>query len=111
MEGGCGWLPCVLDRMKRNEGYYQHHTGPKLHPVEYVTSGRVLIGVEGSEETLSYLVKRVGAQVFAYASDYPHEVDFVAAKHEIQEMAERADLSHEDKQAILGGNAKRFFKL
>jgi uncharacterized protein len=111
MEGGCGWLPCVLDRMKRNEGYYQHYTGPKLHPVEYVTSGRVLIGVEGSEETLSYLVKRVGAQVFAYSSDYPHEVDFVAAKHEIQEMAERPDLSHEDKQAILGDNAKRFFKL
>jgi predicted TIM-barrel fold metal-dependent hydrolase len=111
MEGGCGWLPCVLDRMKRNEGYYQHYTGPKLHPVEYVTSGRVLIGVEGSEETLSYLVKRVGAQVFAYASDYPHEVDFVAAKHEIQEMAERPDLSNEDKQAILGGNAKKFFRL
>lgn len=45
------------------------------------------------------------------STDYPHEVDFVAAKHEIQEMAERPDLSHEDKQAILGGNAKRFFKL
>jgi predicted TIM-barrel fold metal-dependent hydrolase len=111
MEGGCGWLPCVLDRMKRNEGYYRHYTGPKLHPVEYVIGSRLLIGVEGSEETLSYLVKRVGAQIFAYASDYPHEVDFVAAKHEIQEMAERPDLSREDKQAILGGNAKRFFKL
>jgi predicted TIM-barrel fold metal-dependent hydrolase len=111
MEGGCGWLPCVLDRMKRDEGYYQHFTGPKLHPVEYITSGRVLIGVEGSEETLAYLVKRVGAHAFAYASDYPHEVDFVAAKHEIQEMAERPDLTKEEKQAILGGNAKRFFKL
>jgi len=111
MEGGCGWLPCVLDRMKRDEGYYQHFTGPKLHPVEYITSGRVLIGVEGSEETLSYLVKRVGAHVFAYASDYPHEVDFVAAKNEIQEMAERPDLTIEEKQAILGANAKRFFKL
>ncbi len=97
--------------MKRNQGYYQHFSGPKLHPVEYIASGRVLIGVEGSEETLSYLVKRIGAQLFAYASDYPHEVDFAAAKHEIQEMAERSDLTNEEKQAILGGNAKRFYKL
>jgi len=111
MEGGCGWLPCVLDRMKRDQDHYQHFSGPRLHPVEYIAGGRVLIGVEGSEETLSYLVKRIGAQVFAYASDYPHEVDFVAAKHEIQEMTERSDLTDEEKQAILGGNAKRFYKL
>jgi predicted TIM-barrel fold metal-dependent hydrolase len=111
MEGGCGWLPCLLDRMKRDQSYYQHFTGPQLDPIEYIANGRVLIGVEGSEETLSYLVKRVGANVFAYASDYPHEVDFVAAKHEIQEMAERPDLTNDQKQAILGANAKRFFKL
>lgn len=111
MEGGCGWLPCLLDRMKRNEGYYQHFKGPEHHPVDYVTSGRMLIGVEGSEETLSYLVRRVGAHVFAYASDYPHEVDFVAAEREIKEMAERNDLTRDEKEAILGGNAKRFYKL
>jgi predicted TIM-barrel fold metal-dependent hydrolase len=111
MEGGCGWLPCLLDRMKRNEGYYQHYNGPEHHPVDYVTSGRMLIGVEGSEETLSYLVRRVGAHVFAYASDYPHEVDFVAAEREIKEMAERNDLTRDEKEAILGGNAKRFYKL
>jgi predicted TIM-barrel fold metal-dependent hydrolase len=97
--------------MKRNQQYYQHFTGPKLHPADYIGSGRVLIGVEGSEETLSYLVKRVGAQVFAYASDYPHEVDFIAAKREIQEMADRPDLTDDQKQAILGGNAKRFSNL
>ena len=111
MEGGCGWLPCLLDRMKRNEGYYQHFKGPEHHPVDYVTSGRMLIGVEGSDETLSYLVRRVGAHVFAYASDYPHEVDFVAAEREIKEMAERNDLTRDEKEAILGGNAKRFYKL
>jgi len=43
-------------------------------------------------------------------SGYPHEVDFVAAKQEIQEMAERPDTSEQEKQAILGGSAKRFFK-
>lgn len=111
MEGGCGWLPCVLDRMKRNVGYYKHYKGPELEPLEYIAGGRVLIGCEGSEETLAYVIKRVGAKPFAYASDYPHEVDFVAAQKEIEEMVERQDLSREEKQAVLGGNAKRFFKL
>ena len=111
MEGGCGWLPCVLDRMKRNVGYYKHYKGPALEPLEYIAGGRLLIGCEGSEETLAYVIRRVGAKPFAYASDYPHEVDFVAAQREIEEMAERPDLSREEKQAVLGANAKRFFKL
>jgi len=48
---------------------------------------------------------------FAYASDYPHEVDLPAAQHEIEEVAERKDLTVEERQAILADNARRFFKL
>lgn len=111
MEGGCGWLPCLLDRMKRDVNFFNFYDGPKLDPLEYISSGRILIGCEGSEESLAYVIKRVEVKVFAYASDYPHEVDFLAAQKEIEEMAERPDLSREEKQAILGENAKRFFKL
>jgi len=48
---------------------------------------------------------------FAYASDYPHEVDLPAAQHEIDEVAERDDLTPQERQAILAGNAKSFFNL
>lgn len=48
---------------------------------------------------------------FAYASDYPHEVDLPAAKHEIEEIVERIDMSRQDKQAVLGGNARQFFNI
>jgi predicted TIM-barrel fold metal-dependent hydrolase len=111
MEGGCGWLASILDRAERDENYFDLQDQPKHSVVEYLAKGRVLIGCEGSEHALAYLAKRVGIRPFAYASDYPHEVDLPAAQHEIEEIAERDDLSDEDKQAILADNAKRFFKL
>jgi hypothetical protein len=53
----------------------------------------------------------VGADSFSYASDYPHEVDLVAAKQMIHETIERPDLSHDEKGKVLGLNAKRFFRV
>jgi len=111
MEGGCGWLASILDRAERDENYFDTRDQPRLKPIEYVTSGRILIGCEGSEGALAYLAKRVGISPFAYASDYPHEVDLPAARHEIDEIAEREDLTDNEKRAVLGDNAKRFFRL
>ena len=111
MEGGCGWLDFLVDRMVRDENYFDVADQPRMRPVEYLKGGRILLGCEGSEETLAYVASRVGIEAFAYASDYPHEVDLPAAKHEIEEVVERDDMSREDKQAVLGDNAKRFFNL
>jgi predicted TIM-barrel fold metal-dependent hydrolase len=66
---------------------------------------------EGSEYTIAYLAKRVDVHCFAYASDYPHEVDLPAAQHEIEEVAELEDLSVEERQTMLADNARRFFNL
>lgn len=111
LEGGCGWLASILDRAERDENYFDRHDQPQQHVIDYFKSGRMLIGCEGSEHALAYLARRVGVAPFAYASDYPHEVDVPAAKHEIEEIAERDDLSDAEKQAVLADNAKRFFKL
>ena len=43
--------------------------------------------------------------------DYSHEVDLTAAQHEIEKVAERDDLTTEDRQAILADNARRGFNL
>lgn len=97
LEGGCGWLASILDRAERDENYFDREDQPELKPIEYFRSGRILIGCEGSENAVSYLARRVGIQAFAYASDYPHEVDLPAAKREIDEIVERNDLTIEEK--------------
>ena len=110
-EGGCAWVILLKDRMDRDESVYTTPTGERRSLQEYLGSGQVLIGCEGNEEILSYVAKQVGLDAFAYASDYPHEVDVVAAKQMIEETGERSDLTDAHKEAVLGGNAKRFFRL
>ena len=95
--------------MERDEGYFPEKG--KRKAIEYLTSGNILVGCEGSEGSLAYAASRVGIEPFAYASDYPHEVDLAHGIHEIEEVAERDDMNDAQKQAILGGNARRFFKL
>ncbi len=111
MEGGCGWISFLLDRMERDENYFDAADQPARRPIEYLQGGRILIGCEGSEGSLAYVASRVGIEAFAYASDYPHEVDLVDAIREIEEVADRPDLTESDKEAVLGGNAVRFFGL
>jgi len=80
-------------------------------PLFLFPSGQILIGCEGNERILPYSIKQCGAYSFAYASDYPHEVDLVAAKEMIHDTVERPDLAHAEKALVLGGNAKKFFRL
>jgi predicted TIM-barrel fold metal-dependent hydrolase len=109
MEGGSGWLASILDRIQREEHYRPRDS--RLQVVPWLQSGRVLIGCEGSEGTLGHLVQRIGPIPFAYASDYPHEVDAVSAIEEIDELAHYPGLKEPERQAIMGGNARQFFKL
>jgi predicted TIM-barrel fold metal-dependent hydrolase len=108
-EGGCAWLVCLLDRLDRAEEVTGRPGAGTLR--ECLTGGRVLIGCEGNDGSLPYLVHRVGPQPFAWASDYPHEVDLVAARHMIQETVDHLELTSDEKAAVLGENARRFFKL
>lgn len=108
-EGGCGWLVLLLDRAERGDFIADGARGSTLH--ELLASGRVLIGCEGHEGSLPDLIRRAGVEPFAWASDYPHEVDLAAAKSMIQVTLDHPTLTSEQKQAILGGNARRFFRL
>jgi predicted TIM-barrel fold metal-dependent hydrolase len=108
LEGGCAWTVPVFDRMERDGQYYP---GAKRRLQDYLSSGQILIGCEGNDQSLGYLVKRVGAEAFAWASDYPHEVDLPGAQRQIQETWAREDLTESAKAAVLGENARRFFRL
>ena len=44
------------------------------------------------------MIKQCGADTFSYASDYPHEVDLVAAKQMIHDTVERPNLTPTQKK-------------
>jgi uncharacterized protein len=109
MEGGTAWIPLVIDRLERELEY----GGLKLKrdPVEYFGEDRIFVGCEGNEKALAYSIERVGPGPFMFASDFPHEIAMDNCMEEIDEILEREDLPHEHKDAILGGNARRFYRL
>ena len=65
---------------------------------------------KGNEETLGYLVERIGPGPFMFCSDFPHEITMDNCMEEIDEILERKDIRDEHKEAILGGNARRFYR-
>ena len=106
-EGGCAWVVALLDRMDRHQELFDVSAPRSLS--DYLSNGQVLIGCEGNDGSLPYLAERVGIDGFSWASDYPHEVDLVAAQQMISETIETPQLSESQKQAVLADNARRFF--
>ena len=109
LEGGTAWIPLVLDRLNREVEYGGLQL--KRAPIDYFRSGRVFIGCEGNEDVLSYCVNRVGHEVFMFCSDFPHEITMDNCMEEIDEIRDREELTDEQKQAILGDNARNFYKI
>jgi hypothetical protein len=53
----------------------------------------------------------IGSEPFMYSSDFPHEVNAQTCKRELSELIENAQLSDEDKEAILFANTLEFYGL
>lgn len=116
LEAGSAWVSLWMDRMDRS---YQYHVDldaggrrialKEARPSDYFRTGRVFIGCEGSEQSLPAQIKRVGNELFLFASDFPHEVSAASCRHEIEEIVESPELTDADKKAILGENAERFY--
>jgi len=109
LEGGTAWIPLVIDRLEREMEYGGLHLEKK--PEEYFMSGRIFVGCEGNEKALAYAIERFGPRPFMFASDFPHEISLANCMEEINEIAERKDLRQEHKSAILGDNARQFYKI
>jgi len=108
MEGGAAWTVPIFDRMSRDAQFYV--TGQRRF-LDYMNSGQILVGCEGNDESLPYIARRIGIRGYAYASDYPHEVDLPAAINMVEETLGLGDLTDDDKRAVLGENARAFFRL
>ena len=83
----------------------------KRKPVDYFKSGKLFCSCEGNEKALAYAIERVGVDPFMFASDFPHEISLDNCMEEIDEIIQRDDLKEDHKTAILGENARRFYKI
>ena len=123
LEGGPLWFLMALERFSRSyeAGTPMNPRGELLHLPEgqtvgdylraLIQAGRLVVGIEGGESDLAYAIKVAGEQAFMFSSDFPHEVNAQTIQKEIRELREREEISEEAKQAILRGNAARFYRL
>jgi predicted TIM-barrel fold metal-dependent hydrolase len=109
LEGCCGWVPFLMDRMDEEFELRGHREAPllKAKPSEYLANGRFYIGVEPEESTVPYVAQRIGVDKLLFASDYPHWDS--SWPHVVPEFIGRADLSEADKRQILTENPQRFY--
>jgi hypothetical protein len=125
LEGGATWVPFMMDRLDRSyhEGHMQLDLDGRLiggpaageKASEYfktqLREGRIFAGFDCDDDGLNTAVAKGGRQSFLFGSDFPHEVfDAAKCRHEIDELLERNDLTKEDKEAVLGGNALKFYR-
>jgi uncharacterized protein len=125
LEGGATWVPFMMDRLDRS--YHDGHMqldlegnligGPKAgekasdYFKKQLREGRIFVGFDCDDDGLGTAVAKGGRQSFLFGSDFPHEVfDAAKCRHEIDELLDRSDLSQEDKEAVLGGNALEFYR-
>jgi predicted TIM-barrel fold metal-dependent hydrolase len=81
------------------------------YAVGLMKAGRMFVGCEGNELTLASTTKLLGSESLMYSSDFPHEVNNAYCKHEIHEFLTSEEFTEPEKQAILHGNAERFYGL
>jgi hypothetical protein len=78
-------------------------------PTEIVRSHSIYFSCEADEPLLPQAIAYVGADRIMYASDFPHW-DHSYPKS-VKELADRTDVSDEDKRKVLAANARKFYKI
>jgi predicted TIM-barrel fold metal-dependent hydrolase len=121
MEAGCGWLLTCMERFTSAWASHVQYDprgrflqiGEKETVADYINkhidAGRIYVGVEGDELTLPYAIQITGNKPYIFSSDFPHEVNNETCKEEIAELRENPNMTPADREAILHGNAERFY--
>jgi predicted TIM-barrel fold metal-dependent hydrolase len=109
LECGVGWVPYWMERMDEEWEKRGKVEAPlcKHKPSDYVKRGNWFFAMEPEEETLPYVIQRIGDDKILFASDYPHWDGIFP--HVVSTIRGRKDISEESKAKVLGENAKRFY--
>jgi predicted TIM-barrel fold metal-dependent hydrolase len=122
MEGGVAWVMMAQERFDRaHKTHIQYNPRNELAPAfdasvadylrRHVGDGRLFFGCEGDEPLLPQAIADVGSNGFLYSSDFPHEVNNESCRHEIAEFVGNNAIALSDKEAVMHGNAERFYGL
>ena len=76
-------------------------------PSKYIKHGNWFFATEPEEETLPYVIERIGDDKILFASDYPHWDGIFP--YVVSTIRGRKDISEQAKGRVLGENAKRFY--
>jgi len=109
LECGVGWIPYWIERMDEEWEKRGKVEAPlcKKKPSEYVKQGNWFFAMEPEEETLPYVIERIGDDKIVFASDYPHWDGMFP--YVVSTIRGRKDISDQAKARVLGENAKRFY--
>jgi predicted TIM-barrel fold metal-dependent hydrolase len=109
LECGVGWIPYWMERMDEEWEKRGKVEAPacKQKPSDYVKHGNLFFATEPEEETLPYVLERIGDDKVLFASDYPHWDGIFP--YVVSTIRGRKDISEQAKNRILGENAKRFY--
>jgi predicted TIM-barrel fold metal-dependent hydrolase len=109
LECGVGWVPYWVERMDEEWEKRGKVEAPlcKHKPSEYIKQGNWFFAMEPEEETLPYVIERIGDDKIVFASDYPHWDGMFP--HVTSTIRARKDISDRAKARVLGENAKRFY--
>ena len=109
LECGVGWIPYWMERMDEEWEKRGKIEAPrcKNKPSDYVKRGNWFFAMEPEEETLPYVIERIGDDKILFASDYPHWDGIFP--HVVSTIRGRKDISEQSKAKVLGENAKRFY--
>ncbi|MEW6269239.1 MAG: amidohydrolase family protein [Thermodesulfobacteriota bacterium] len=114
LEAGVGWVPYLLERMDRAfhvRRFPEYVGGVQGEPSTYVRGGRVYFTPEPGESGLAAAVTAIGPGALLFASDFPHEVNLERCREELGHLARRDDVGPDVRRALLGENARRFYRL
>jgi predicted TIM-barrel fold metal-dependent hydrolase len=109
LECGAGWVPYWTERMDEEWEKRGKVEAPlcKHKPSDYIKQGNLFFAMEPEEETLPYVIERIGDDKILFASDYPHWDGMFP--YVTKTIRERKDISDQAKDRILGENAQRFY--
>jgi predicted TIM-barrel fold metal-dependent hydrolase len=108
LESGASWIVAWLDRMDTKYRVTQHSRSPlQMLPSEYFFR-QCVVSADPDETMTADCVRRLGADYFIWASDYPH-ID--ASYGVVKELKSHLSALPEGDQAkVLGESARKFYR-
>ena len=109
LEAGAGWLPFWLDRLDEHWELMPEQAPQIDAPPSSYFLGRGYVSCEPEERSVPIVSAELGDDVICYASDYCHWD--CAFPNSVKIIADREDLTDQQKRRIFAENAARLYNL